>query len=209
MAANVRFAGYLFGPPTLSSYAGTLANRNPPLGGLHPASGSGTYDYVPYGGGSPNDPDLGDWRDLRLTLTLRPAGPMFFAMPQVGMLTLPDVGSTGPPFLIQWELPSHPEAGGGVLAGSVAGLEELPPDIPLFTGSAYSPYRLFWRLTYERYTRDCEDGPDPDTGQLRCKTRNSLPEKDGHWEYEWDGRSDGGEITPRWCRVTRLIYLLT
>ena len=55
------------------------------VAGLPPASGSGTYDYVPYGGGSPDDPDLGDWRDLRLTLTLRPAGPMFFAMPQVGI----------------------------------------------------------------------------------------------------------------------------
>jgi hypothetical protein len=166
-------------------------------GGLPPASGSGTHDYVSYGGGSPEDPDLGDWRDLRLTLTLRPAGPMFFAMPQVGSLALPDVGAWGPPSTIQWELPSHPEAGGGVLAGSVAGLEALPPDIPLFRGSANSPYRLFWRLTYERYTRDCEDGPDPDTGQFRCKTRNSLPENDGHWAYAWDGRSDGGEITPR------------
>jgi hypothetical protein len=166
-------------------------------GGLPPASGSGTYDYVPYGGGSPGDPEVGDWRDLKLTLTLRPAGPMFFTMPHVGMLALPDVGADGQPSLIEWELPSHPEAGANVLAGSVSGLEELPADIPLFTGSAYSPYRLFWRLTYDRYTRDCEAGPDPDTGQFRCKTRNSLPEKDGHWEYEWKGRSDGGEILPR------------
>jgi hypothetical protein len=165
-------------------------------GGLPAASGSGTYDYVPYGGGSPDDPDLGDWRDLRLTLTLRPAGPMFFAMPQLGTLVLSDVGATGPASLHQWELPSHPEAGGSVLAGNVAGLEELPVDIPLFQGSANSPYRLFWRLTYERYTRDCEAGLDPETGQFHCKTRNSLLENDGHWEYEWDRRSDGGEITP-------------
>ena len=166
-------------------------------GGLPNASGSGTYDYVPYGGGSPGDPEVGDWRDLRLTLSLRPAGPMFFSMPQIGTLALPDVGADGQPSLIQWELPSHPEAGGSVLAGSVSGLGELPADIPLFAGSAYSPYRLFWRLTYERYTRDCEPGPDPGTGQFRCKTRNSLPENDGHWAYEWDGRSDGGEILPR------------
>jgi hypothetical protein len=166
-------------------------------GGLPAASNSGTYDYVPYGGGSPDDPNLGDWRDLRLTLSLRPTGPMFLTLPQVGTLALPDVGSMGPPSLFQWELPSHPEAGGSVLAGSVAGLEALPPAIPLFRGSANAPYRLFWRLTYERYTRDCEDGPDPDTGQLRCKTRNSLPENDGHWVYEWERRSDGGEISPR------------
>jgi hypothetical protein len=122
---------------------------------------------------------------------------MFFAMPQIGTLALPDVGADGQPSLIQWELPSHPEAGGSVLAGSVAGLGELPADMPLFAGSAYSPYRLFWHLTYERYTRDCEPGPDPGTGQFRCKTRSSLPENDGHWEYEWDGRRDGGEILPR------------
>jgi hypothetical protein len=122
---------------------------------------------------------------------------MFFNMPQIGTMALPDVGADGQPSWIQWELPSHPEAGGSVLAGSVSGLGELPADIPLFAGSAYSPYRLFWRLTYERYTRDCEPGPDPGTGQFRCKTRNSLPENDGHWEYEWDDRSDGGEILPR------------
>lgn len=166
-------------------------------GGLASASGSGTYDYVPYGGGSPDDPDLGDWRDLKLTLTLNPAGPMFFTMPQIGTLALPDVGTAGPASLIEWELPSHPESGGSVLAGSVAGLDGLPPDMPLFVGSAYSPYRLFWRLAYERYTRDCEAGPNPDTGQFRCKTRRSRPENDGHWEYAWDGRSDGGEIVPR------------
>jgi len=166
-------------------------------GGLPNASGSGTYNYVPYGGGSPGDPAVGDWRDLRLTLTLRPAGPMFFQMPQIGTLALPDVGAAGQPALLQWELPSHPEAGGSVLAGRVPGLGELPADIPLFAGAAYSPYRLFWRLTYERYTRDCEPGPDPGTGQFRCKTRHSLPENDGHWEYEWDGRRDGGEILPR------------
>jgi hypothetical protein len=166
-------------------------------GGLPSTSGSGIYEYVSYGGGSPDDPALGDWRDLRLTLTLNPAGPMFFDMPQIGTLALPDVGPTGPPSLIRWELPSHPEAGGSLLAGSVSGLEELPPDIPLFAGAAYAPYRLFWRLTYERYTRDCQAGPDPDTGQLHCKTRSSQPENDGHWVYTWDDRSDGGEISPR------------
>jgi hypothetical protein len=166
-------------------------------GGLPAASGSGTYDYVPYGGGSQDHPKVGDWRGLKLTLTLRPAGPMFFSMPQVGTLALPDVGAAGSPSIVQWELPSHPEAGGSVLAGSVSGLGELPPDMPLFAGAASSPYRLFWRLTYERYKRDCAPGPDPDAGDYDCKTHKGLPEDDGHWEYAWEGRSDGGEITPR------------
>jgi hypothetical protein len=121
---------------------------------------------------------------------------MYFTMPLIGELVLFDEGDTAQPITFQWELPSHPEAGGGVLAGDVSGLDELPDDIPLFKGSANSPYRLFWRLTYEEYTRECESGPDPGSGQVTCKTRFRSEENDGHWAYEWEGRGDGGEITP-------------
>jgi hypothetical protein len=166
-------------------------------GGLSVATGSGHHDYVAYGGGSKADPKVGDWRDLKLTLTLRPAGPMFFSMPQIGTLVLPDVGPNGPPAVVQWEKPSHPEAGGYVLAGSVAGLDELPGEMPLFLGSALTPYRLPWQLSYERYARDCTPGPDPTTGRLHCKTHSRLAEHDGHWEYSWEHRSQTGEITPQ------------
>jgi hypothetical protein len=117
-------------------------------------------------------------------------------MPQIGTLALPEVGPNGQPTEFQFELPSHPEAGGNVLAGSVGGLGELPVDIPLFTGSATSAYRLFWSLSYEEYTRTCELGPHPVSGAFTCKTRFSEPADNGHWEYEWRKRGQGGEITP-------------
>jgi hypothetical protein len=167
--------------------------------GLLPASGSGTYDYVSYGGGSPSSPQVGDWQNLRLTLTLRPAGPLFLTLPHIGDLVLPPTSNTAQPLIFQWEVPSHPEVGGSVLAGSVSGLGELPADMPLFTGSALSPYRLFWRLTYQEYERyrECEPGPRSN-GEFQCKTDRILLEDDGHWEYyyEWENRSMGGEIHP-------------
>lgn len=183
----------------LRPYPATLvrwpsAARN---GGTPSASGSGSLDYIAYGGGDEDDPEVGDWQDVVLTLQLSPATPiLFFTMPQIGTLALPDVGSDGQPTLFQFELPSHPEAGGNVLAGSVGGLGELSPDMPLFTGSATSAYRLFWSLLYEAYDKDCQAGPDPASGTYNCKTSNSEPLDDGHWEYEWEDQSMGGEITP-------------
>lgn len=120
-------------------------------GGQSLASDSGTLDYVAYGGGSEGNPSVGDWRDLSLTLRLEPAGPLFLTLPHVGSLALPDVGASGQPVSFQWEVSSHPAVGGGILAGNVSNLDGLPPDIPLFEGRAQSPYRLFWRLTYEEY----------------------------------------------------------
>jgi hypothetical protein len=164
-------------------------------GGQPSASGSGTLDYISYGGGEAGDPRVGDWRDVSLTLTLNPAGPMNVTLPNVGTLTLLAVDDTSAPFLFQWEVPSHPEVGGSRLAGEVAGLEQLPADLPLFTGSAQSPYRLFWHLSYQRYSKECKKGPDGD-GNYKCKTKSKLDENDGHWEYEWKDKSDGSEIAP-------------
>lgn len=196
LEANVSFPDTFL---DLRPYPATLvrwpsAARN---GGTPPAAGSGTLDYIAYGGGEEDEPEVGDWRDVRLTLRLAPATPIiFFTMPQIGTLALPDVGPNGAPIVFQFELPSHPEAGGSVLAGGVQGLGELPADIPLFSGSATSAYRLFWSLSYEKYVKDCRPGPDPVSGTFTCKTKNSEPVDDGHWEYEWDRRGQGGEITP-------------
>ena len=166
-------------------------------GGLPPASGSGTYDYIAYGGGSAANPAVGDWQNLKLTLSLKPAGAMYVYLPQVGSLILPPGSATSQPRIIQWELPSHPAAGGTTLAGSVAGLGELPADMPLFVGYGRAPYRLFWQLTYEEYThrKECESGS---SGGFNCRLHGSSTEDDGHWEhyYEWKPRSKGGEIHP-------------
>jgi len=162
-------------------------------GGLPSSSGQGTYPYVAYGGGSPGNPQPGDWRNLVLTLTLNPAGPMFFSMPHIGEMMLQPVGPTGSPEIFRWELPSHPAAGGGPLAGSV-GLGELPGDMPLFVGEAKSPYRLFWRFTYEEAVAimDCVSGPNRDGG-YDCDGGSGHMEMVG---IEWAGRGMGGEIQP-------------
>lgn len=137
---------------------------------------------------------MGDWQDLRLTLTLRPNGMMFVTLPKIGNLILPNQGSTGNPMLIQWEVPSHPAVGGGPLAGSVSGLNELPADVPLFVGQGHAPYRLFWELRYYEYEaiKECVPGAD-ENGNYNCD------EESGHWEvvgYEWRVHSKGGEIPP-------------
>ena len=179
-------------PVTLVRWPSAVRN-----GGTPSASSSGTLDYIAYGGGDEDDPEAGDWRDVTLTLSLTPASPLlFFTMPQIGTLALPDVGPDGPPVTFQFELPSHPAAGGSLLAGQVSGLAELPPDMPLFAGSATSAYRLFWSLSYEAYDKDCEPGPDPETGTFNCQLSGQSIEDDGHWEYEWENQNMGGEITP-------------
>jgi hypothetical protein len=97
--------------------------------------------------------------------------------------------------LFQFEQPSHPAAGASVTA-ALAGLGELAPDMTLFSGTAQSAYQLFWALAYEEYDRDCEPGPDPDTGAFTCRADGQATEDDGHWEYAWDSHGMGGEITP-------------
>jgi hypothetical protein len=170
---------------------------------LPPASGSGSLAYYSSSGGSPNNPRPGDWRNLILTLDLRPAGPMFLSLPHVGELALLPVGEQASPLLFEWEMPSHPAAGGSTLAGEVPGLIELPDDIPLFAGRARSPYRLFWRLSHEEYVErksdECERGPNAQ-GVFECRSDAQSPADDGHWEvvtyYEWQERQRSGEVQP-------------
>lgn len=176
-------------PVTLVRWPTALRN-----GGLPTASGMDGLAYVSNGGGSPGNPRVGDWRDLRLTLTLRPAGEMTVSLLHIGELTLPNQGATGSPRLIQWEVPSHPAVGGGPLAGSVNGLEELPADLPVFTGQGRAPYRLFWELRYYVYeaVKECVPGPDGN-GQYDCDHNTGHHVTTG---YEWKRHASGGEISP-------------
>ncbi len=176
-------------PATLVRWPTAVRN-----GGLPSSSGSGTKDYIPYGGGSSGDPHEGDWQNLRLTLTLRAAGPMFVSLPHIGDLALPDRGAGGNPTVIQWQVPSHPAVGAGPLAGTISGLEELPRDIPLFVGKGHAPYKLYWDLHYQEYTaiKDCVPGPTGG-GKYNCGGGTGHKEVVG---YEWRGQSQGGEIPP-------------
>ena len=172
-------------------------------GGLTAGTGEGHLNYVGIGGGDPSDPEVGDWRDLTLSLTMQPAGALQLTLPLIGTLALPPTSDIAEPITFQWEVPSHPAAGGGPLAGEIAGLDELPADIPVFVGSARSPYRLLWAFTYEERVVDHEDicvvGLSED-GIYECKTNAGMSYNDGHWEqtpvYEWKERSRNGEVLP-------------
>jgi hypothetical protein len=189
LTASVRF-------PTISldarPYPATLVRWEDTairLGALPTNSGTGRLDYAALGGGSPGNPAPGDWRDIRLTLTFRPAaGAATVYLPHIGEFSLP-LGAN--PMLFYWDLPSHPEAGGGTLAGSV-GLDELPADFPLYEGYARAPYRLYWELRYQVWDSHCERGGG---GSLNCG-RDEFGNFTGSREWDWEGRSSGGEIPP-------------
>jgi hypothetical protein len=119
---------------------------------------------------------------------------MFVSLPNIGDLVLPDQGATGNPTIIKWEVPSHPYAGGGPLAGSISGLNELPGDIPLFVGKGRAPYKLFWDLRYYQYEaiQGCVAGPKGNGG-YNCGGGTGHKAVVG---YKWEQHSDGGEIPP-------------
>lgn len=176
-------------PATLVRWPTALRN-----GGLPDSSGSGGIPYIALGGGSNGNPREGDWKNLRLTLTLKPTGIMFVTLPHIGSLALPNQGATGTPTIIQWEVPSHPAVGGGPLAGTISGLDELPGDIPLFVGNGRAPYQLFWELSYYQYeaVKNCMAGPNAN-GVYNCGGGTGHKEITG---YEWKRHSNGGEIPP-------------
>lgn len=173
-------------PATLVRWPTAIRN-----GGLTESSGSGRVSYVSNGGGSSRNPQEGDWKGLRLTLTLKHAGLLSVSLPHIGDLFLVNSGS---PTIIKWEIPSHPVAGGGPLAGTIYGLEELPGDIPVFVGHGRAPYRLFWDLGYDAYeaVTGCVPGPD-DNGNYDCRRKTGHTEIVG---YEWRRHASSGEISP-------------
>jgi len=172
-------------PATLVRWPTVVRN-----GGMPESSGSGGVNYIANGGGSSGNPQVGDWQNLRLILTLQPAGPMFVTLPHVGDLVL----SNGVSQSIQWEVPSHPAVGATTLAGSVSGLDELPGDMPLFVGKGRAPYKLFWELRYNEYEaiQECVSGPNGN-GNYNCGGGTGHKEITG---YEWKNHSSGGEIPP-------------
>jgi len=176
-------------PATLVRWPTAIRN-----GGMPGSSGSGGVNYISNGEGSSGSPRVGDWRDLRLILTLQPAGPLIVTLPIIGNLNLPNAGDTGNPTLVQWEVPSHPAVGAGPLAGEVGGLEELPSDMPLFVGSGRGAYKLYWAIRYYAYETEEECTPGPNAnGVYNCGGGTGHKVIVG---YEWKRHSSGGEIPP-------------
>jgi len=160
------------------------------------ASSTGTLAYVPLGGGSADDPAVGDWSDVSLSLRFVPSlSGLMVELPHIGSVMLPASGESGQPYIFHWEKPSHPEVGGNVLAGNVPGFDELPADMPVYQGQGGTTYRLFYSFQYDEYTRHCRPGPSGD-GAYECKTSGRSTEKDGHYVYRWRHRSETQEIPP-------------
>jgi hypothetical protein len=96
--------------------------------------------------------DAGEMRNLRLTLEFRPAtGVVTVTLPYLPTFTFNASSPTSQPTLFKWEVPSHPAAGGDVLAGTLGGFfDEIPGDFPVFMGHMKTPYRLYWTVSFER-----------------------------------------------------------
>jgi hypothetical protein len=96
--------------------------------------------------------DAGSMRNLTMQLEFRPAkGIVTITLPYLPVFTLraPEMVN------FKWEVPSHPAAGGDVLAGTLGGFfDEIPGDFPVFMGHMKTPYDLFWKITFEKQERN-------------------------------------------------------
>jgi len=108
---------------------------------------------------------------VTLKLTAYPKDPAtgFVYLEHLGWLELPVMEL----YQFRWQLPSHPEGGGGPLAGSVGQLQELPPDLPLLENFMRNPYGVVCELSWQEWEYN------PSTG-----------------EEAWIAHTDRQEITP-------------
>jgi hypothetical protein len=166
------------------------------VAGLGSSSGSGHLAYAPWGGGRSGSPAAGDWRDVVLRLEIKPLtswADVF--LENVGLIRMP----VGRLHTFQWNLPSHPAAGGGPLAGEVGQLEELEPDTPLYSNWTRAPYMVYCTIEYYQWESSCVGGPD-DSGNTNCR-RNSAGVFTGHREWAWKRHSQTVPIPPTAANV--------
>lgn len=166
------------------------------VAGLGSSSGSGRLAYAPWGGGSSGSPAAGDWRDVVLRLEIKPLTSWADVFLQnIGLIRMP----VGRLHTFQWNLPSHPAAGGGPLAGEVGQLEELEPDTPLYSNWTRAPYMVYCTLEYYEWESSCVGGPD-ENGNTNCR-RDSNGNFTGHREWGWKRHSQTIPIPPTAARV--------
>lgn len=166
------------------------------VAGLGSSSGSGRLAYAPWGGGSSGSPAAGDWRDVVLRLEIKPLtswADVF--LENIGLIRMP----VGRLHTFQWNLPSHPAAGGGPLAGEVGQLEELEPDTPLYSNWTRAPYMVYCTLEYYEWESSCVGGPD-ENGNTNCR-RDSNGNFTGHREWAWKRHSQTVPIPPTAANV--------
>ena len=211
--ARVRFPPYVIDvrpyPATLVGWPTAIR-----LSELGRAAGEGTLDYVPLGGGKPEDPKPGDWRNVRLRLELVPVGFCRITLPQArGPMTarqrppspLPlhtdfwlTAGSA--PIHLYWEVPSHPAAGNTFLDPGLNARVGLPSDFPAFRGSVRAPYVLRWSFEWEEYKEETNKYCDDKSPAGNECDSNGDGVKDKKWRWEtrrwWEPKSEGGIVDP-------------
>jgi len=175
-------------------YPVTLVNWDTVMrvAGLGTSSRAGHLGYAAWGGGSPSAPAAGDWRDVTLRLEIRPVADWADVfLENIGLIRM----RIGELHTFQWNLPSHPAAGGGPLSGQVGQLEELEPDVPLYTNWTRAPYMVYCTISYYEWESRCVNGPDDD-GSTNCR-RDSNGNFTGHREWGWRRHSQTTAITPQ------------
>jgi hypothetical protein len=217
--ARVRFPPY---PATLVGWPTAIR-----LSELGRAAGEGTLGYVPLGGGKPEDPKPGDWRNVRLRLELVPVGFCRITLPQArGPMTvlqrprnplplhtdfwLEARGVTGRPLYLYWEVPSHPAAGNTFLDPGLNARVGLPGDFPAFRGSVRAPYILKWTFEWEEYKEEtnkyCDDKSP--AGDECDSNGDGIKDKKWRWETRrwWEAKSEGGVVDPDAIRGLPPLY---
>lgn len=159
--------------------------------GLGSASKTGHLSYAAWGGGSESSPASGDWRDVSLRLEIKPVADWAEVfLENIGLIRM----RLGELHTFQWNLPSHPAAGGGPLSGQVGQLEELEPDVPLYTNWTRAPYMVYCTISYYEWKSTCVGGAG-DNGQFNCR-KDSNGNFTGHREWGWKRYSKTTAITP-------------
>jgi|GEM_PF-462624 len=159
--------------------------------GLGSSSKTGHLGYAAWGGGSESSPASGDWKDVTLRLEIKPLADWADVfLENIGLIRM----RLGELHTFQWNLPSHPAAGGGPLSGQVGQLEELEPDVPLYTNWTRAPYMVYCTISYYEWKSTCVSGAG-DNGQLNCR-KDSNGNFTGHREWGWKRSSNTTPITP-------------
>jgi hypothetical protein len=160
--------------------------------GLGTSSKAGHLAYAAWGGGNEGSPAAGDWKDVTLRLEIKPVADWADVfLENIGLIRM----RIGELHTFQWNLPSHPAAGGGPLSGQVGQLEELEPDVPLYTNWTRAPYMVYCTISYYQWEGACVNGPDDD-GSTNCR-RDSNGVFTGHREWGWKRHSQTVAITPQ------------
>jgi len=179
-------------PVTLVNWPTTMR-----VNSLATNNGSGSLAYAGWGGGAPDNPQPGDWKNITLTLTFAPTGnPVTVSLSKQSAFTVS--ASAGGTKTFTWTVASHPAVGAVKTAGQVGQLSEIPGDTTLFQGNSMTTYNLSYKLTYQEYSQHY-------VCLVKATAVASLPGQSpapaapcviGKYVGQWDSKSESGNIPP-------------